>query len=151
GRVTDAKTGQPLPKCLVVTGVGFKDTDRISWSRNAATEVSGGEYTTAFDEPNDAMYVRVEALGYKPAVSRAFHLDEGRQRFDFALERALTLSGVIQLPNGKPADGVDVLLATEADQVLFDGGRLESRTNAPRSKTGPDGRFAFTATEDKFR
>ena len=150
GRVTDAETGQPLPKCLIIEGVGFVGSDQISWSRRAAADVSGGEYTASFDEPNDTMYVRVEALGYKPAVSRAFRPDEGAQRFDFALERAETLSGIVQLPDGKPAEGVDVVLATEADQVLFEGGRFESRTSAPESKTGPDGRFAFTAPKGNF-
>jgi beta-lactamase regulating signal transducer with metallopeptidase domain/thiol-disulfide isomerase/thioredoxin len=150
GRVTDAKTGQPLPKCLIIEGVGFKGTDQNSWARNRASDVSGGEYRTSFDEPNDTMFVRVEALGYKPAVSRAFRADEGGQRFDFVLERALTLSGIVQLPDGKPAPGVDVILATEADQVLFQGGHFESRTSAPRSKTSADGRFAFTAPQGDF-
>jgi thiol-disulfide isomerase/thioredoxin len=96
------------------------------------------------------MYVRVESLGYKPAVSRAFRADEGTQRFDFVLERADTLSGIVKLPDGKPAGGVDVVLATKADQILFQSGRLESRTTAPRCQTSPDGRFAFTAPNDDF-
>jgi beta-lactamase regulating signal transducer with metallopeptidase domain/thiol-disulfide isomerase/thioredoxin len=150
GRVTDAATGRPLPKCLIIEGVGFLGSDQISWSRASASAVSGGEYTAPFEEPNHAMYVRVEALGYKPAVSRAFRPEEGGQRFDVALERAETLSGIVQLPDGKPADGVDVVLATDADQVLFQSGRLESRTTAPRAKTGPDGRFAFTVPKDDF-
>ncbi len=150
GRATDAETGRPLPKCLIVEGIGFVGSDQIYWSRAAATELSGGEYTASFEEPSHARYVRVEAIGYKPAVSRAFRPDEGRQRFDVALERAETLSGIVQLPDGKPADGVDVVLATEADQVLFQGGRLENRTNASRSKTSRDGRFAFTAPKGNF-
>ena len=150
GRATDAETGKPLPKCLIIEGVGFVGSDQISWSRASATEVSGGEYTASFNEPNYAMYVRVEALGYEPALSRAFRPEEGAQRFDFALERADTLSGTVQLLNGKPAEGVDVVVATETDQVLFQGGHFESRTSAPRSKTGPDGRFAFTTPKGNF-
>ena len=150
GRVTDAATGRPLPKCLIIEGVGFLANDQISWSRASATAVSGGEYTASFDEPSPARYVRVEALGYKPAVSRAFRPDEGLQRFDVALERADMLSGIVLLSDGKPAEGVDVVLATDADQVLFQSGRLESRTSAPRSKTSPDGRFAFTAPKGDF-
>jgi beta-lactamase regulating signal transducer with metallopeptidase domain/peroxiredoxin len=150
GRVSDAKTGRPLPECLIIEGVGFLGNDQISWSRGRATEVSGGEYTASFGEPNDAMYVRVEAMGYEPAVSRAFGPDEGRQSFDFALERATMLSGIVVRPDGKPADGVDVVLATEADLVQLDGGGFGSQTTAPRTKTGPDGRFAFTATKSPF-
>ncbi len=149
-RVTDAETGQPLPKCVIVKGVGFKGVDRISWNRRTAADVYGGAFTVSFDEPNDTMYVRVEALGFKPAVSRAFRFDEAAQSFDFVLERAETVTGIVQLSDGKPAEGVDVILATEADQVLFDGGRFESRTSAPRSKTGPDGRFWFTAPTGDF-
>ncbi len=150
GRVTDAETGRPLPKCLIIEGVGFVGSDQIFWSRERATEVSGEEYTASFNEPNDAMYVRVEAMGYEPAVSRAFRPDEGRQRFDFALERAEALSGTVRLPDGKPAEGVDVVLATEADLVLLENGRFASQTTAPRTRTGPDGRFAFTAVKGQF-
>ena len=137
GRVTDAETGRPLPKCLIIEGVGFVGSDQIFWSRERATEASGGEYTASFNEPNDAMYVRVEAMGYAPAVSRAFHPDEGRQRLDFVLERAEALSGTVQLPDGRPAEGVDVVLATEADQVLLENGRFGSQTSAPACGQGP--------------
>ena len=150
GRATDAETGRPLPKCSIIKGVGFVGSDQIYWSRSATTEVSGGEYTTSFDEPNYAMYVRVEALGYKPAVSRAFRPGEARQRFDVALERAETLAGIVLLPDGKPADGIDVVLATEEDQVFFQEGHLENRTSALRSKTSSDGRFSFTAPKGNF-
>jgi beta-lactamase regulating signal transducer with metallopeptidase domain/thiol-disulfide isomerase/thioredoxin len=151
GHVTDAETGQGLPKCVLIQGVGFKGNDQPSWSRNSVTEVLRGEYSTSFDEPQDSLHIRIEALGYKPAVSRAFRPDEGAQSVDFALERAEMLSGIVLLPVGKPAEGVDVVFATGADQVLFDGGRFESRTTAPRAKTGPDGRFAFTATKGNYR
>jgi thiol-disulfide isomerase/thioredoxin len=152
GRITDAATGRPLPKCLIIEGIGSVGEDHIFWSRERSTEASGGEYTTSFGEPNaaDAMYVRVEAVGYEPAVSRAFHSDEGRQRFDFALKRAEAISGTVRLPDGKPAEGVDVVLATEADQVLLDNGRFGSQTSAPRTRTGPDGRFVFTPVKDPF-
>ena len=77
--------------------------------------------------------------------------DEGGSRStSSAKERTDTLAGIVQLPDGKPAGGVDVVLATDGDQVLFQLGRLESRTSAPRSKTGPDGRFAFTAPKGDF-
>ena len=76
---------------------------------------------------------------------------KGAQRFDFAMECAETLAGIVLLPDGKPADGVDVVLATEEDQVFFQGGHLENRTNASRSKTSRDGRFAFTVPKGSFR
>ena len=150
GRVTDAETGQPLPKCLIIQGVGFEGSDQISWSRLAGAEAFGREYASTFDEPSASMFLRVEAIGYQPAVSRAFRSSEGRQTVDFALQRADTISGVVLLPSGKPGDGVDVVFATEAKQVLLEMGRIEARTSAPRSRTGPDGQFAFTATSEKF-
>ncbi len=139
GRVTDAETGQPLPKCLIIQGVGFEGSDQISWSRLAGAEAFGREYVSTFDEPNDSMFLRVEAIGYQPAVSRAFRSSEGRQTVDFALQRADTISGVVLLPSGKPGDGVDVVFATEAKQVLLEMGRIEARTSAAdreRDQTG---------------
>ena len=31
-------------------------------------DVAGGQYTVPFDEPREALFVKVEAPGYKPAA-----------------------------------------------------------------------------------
>jgi peroxiredoxin len=151
GRVTDAATGQPVPRFRIIQGWRQSGgTQETRWSNNEAVEYTGGSYSTRFDFPTPAHFVKVEAPGYEPADSRAFQSDEGAQTQDFALQPAAKVSGVVLLPGGKPAEGVTVALATQDRHVSLRGGLLERDTNAPHVTTASDGRFTFTAPEEGF-
>ncbi len=86
GRVTDAVTGRPVEKVRVVQGRRFQGQARIDWSENEGADASDGRFISRFDEPAEALFVRVEAEGYKTSDSRAFRTAEGRQTVDFTLE-----------------------------------------------------------------
>src|SRR5262249_36898293 len=86
GRVTDAATGRPVPKFRVVQGRPIVGEDGVYWSEHNGVDGSGGQFVSQFDEPSPALYVRVEAPGYRTAESRAFRPNEGRQTFDFVLQ-----------------------------------------------------------------
>ncbi len=149
GRVTDAATGRPLSAFRVIRGVVFADkpqpagdgiranlsalirgvvsasNPRLSWTSQGAAAFTGGRYTVKFDGPYAGYAVRVEADGYKPSDSRIFRPGEIAPTFDFALTRpgaADLLTGVVLLPDGRPAAGVDVALATPDHPLGFEGG-----------------------------
>jgi hypothetical protein len=75
GSVTDATTGQPVPRFHVVQGLEFEGGQGITWWRMGAVEYTGGRYSMKFDLQRKETYVRVEAPGYQPAESRGFHPD----------------------------------------------------------------------------
>ena len=150
GRVTDAETGRPVLTGRVVRGSRFEERDPVRWLQNEGVDVVGGQYSVQFDEPSAALFVRVEAPGYKPGESRAFRPSEGRQTFDFKLQHADGHSGLVLLPDGSPAAGVEVVLARRENHVEFQSGRLRRDANAPRFRTDRDGRFAFTPPNGKF-
>jgi beta-lactamase regulating signal transducer with metallopeptidase domain/thiol-disulfide isomerase/thioredoxin len=150
GRVTDAETGGPVPGFRLVRGQKYPRWDRMSWAENEAVEITGGRYTIRFDMPCEAFFVRVEVPGYQPAESRAFRSTEGSQTFDFALRRGGGLSGVVLLPDGKPAAGAEVVLATEELGFLMEAGRFDRRSNFATVRTGPDGRFTLHPKVDKY-
>ena len=66
GRVTDAETGRPIPKFSAVRGWKWRSRDDIGWSEDLAIEVTGGQFTVAFDEAAGA-FIRIDAPGYKSA------------------------------------------------------------------------------------
>jgi protocatechuate 3,4-dioxygenase beta subunit len=150
GRVTDAETGQPVPKVRVVKGWRSGWPDRIAWFENMAVEVAGVQYSALFKESRELLFVKVEAPGYKPAQSRAFKSNEGSQTLDFKLEREAGLSGVVLLPDGKAVAGADVALATWQNHVTLRSGRFDRDANFPKVTTGPDGRFAFPSQVGAF-
>src|SRR5262249_24055543 len=113
GRVTDAETGRPLPKFRLIRGTKHADQKEILWADNEAVEIVAGRYTTRFVEPWDPFFLRVEVPGFQPAVSRAIRSNEKSQTFDFALRRGgevRSVSGVVVLPDGRPARRAEVVL-----------------------------------------
>ena len=151
GRVTDAETGRPLLNFRVVRGTKLGWRDGIDWSEDMAVDVTNGRYSAPFDQSGEGAFIRIEAKGYKPAVSRAFQPPtEGEQTLDFALQRAADLTGVVLLPDGKPAAGAEVVLASRENQLTMKAGRFDRVVNSPRTATGPDGRFEFPAREGQF-
>jgi protocatechuate 3,4-dioxygenase beta subunit len=152
GRVTDAATGRPVLRFRVVTGMknDRPNGSEWDWSEEQALEVTNGRYTVPIDRAGEGAYLRIDAPGYKPAVSRAFQSTEGAQTFDFALQPASGISGVVLLPDGQPAAGVDVVLATWQQQLTLRLGRFNRVANTPKTATGPDGRFEFPAREGQF-
>ena len=91
--------------------------------------------------------------GERPtAQSRAFLSTEGSQPFGFALQRRAELSGIVLLPDGKPAEGAEVGLASAKQRgfVTVNSGRFDRGVRIPKVTSGPDGRFAFPPTDDKF-
>jgi beta-lactamase regulating signal transducer with metallopeptidase domain/thiol-disulfide isomerase/thioredoxin len=152
GRVTDAETGRPLPKFRLIRGNKHADPAEILWADNEAVEIVGSRYTTRFDKPWEPFFLRVEAPGYQPAVSRAFRSNEKSQIFDFALRRGgevRSVSGVVVLPGGKPAPRTEVVLATQMGGFLMKGGGFDRRGNLPSTTTDAEGRFTFSPPDDK--
>ena len=150
GRVTDAETGRPVPKFRVVQGRQVEMAGRDQLVRGHGVEVTSGRYTVPFDEPSTALFVRVEAPGYKPAVSRAFQPTEGSQTFDFALQRAAGLSGLVCFPTASPPRGPRSCWPRERTASGLQSGRFDRVVNFPKITTGPDGRFTFPPTDGKF-
>ena len=152
GKVTDAETGRPLPKFRLIRGNKYADQNEILWADNEAVEIVGSHYTTRFDEPWEPFFLRVEAPGYQPAVSRAFRSTEKSQTLDFALRRGgevRSVSGVVVLPDGKPAPRTEVVLATQMGGFLMKGGGFDRRGNLPSTTTDAEGRFTFSPPDDK--
>src|SRR5262249_4223184 len=150
GSVTDATTGQPVPKFRVARGWQSGWQDHIAWSENLAVDVVGGRYAITCDESKASLFVKVEAPGYTPPHSRAFKPEEGSQTFDFKLKRDTGLSGIVRLPDGKPAEGAEVALVTWQSNVRLRSGRFDHGANVPRVTTGPDGRYAFPSQTGEF-
>ena len=96
-----------------------------------------------FDMPRKESYVRVEAPGYEPAQSRAFRSDEGAITQDFRLKPAAEISGVVLLPDGRPAAVVQVVLGTRKSAAFVHNGVVHLKANSESTMTGPDGRFTF--------
>ncbi len=148
GRVTDSKTGKPVPRFRLIQGIAFPNGPGVHWMGQEAAEFTDGRYTSKQSDSLAGYAIRIEAAGYKPAESRVFKAGEGTTRFDFALIRAAAddlLSGVVLRPDGRPAAGAEVAISTPSHPLLFDPGysRFGRGNGISVVKTGPDGGFSF--------
>ena len=148
GRVSAAATGRPLPRFRVVPGVLLLNDPTVRWLVQDAAEFVDGHYVMKYAEPHAGYSLRVEASGFKPAESRVFKPDELTPSFDFVLTPAAPsdrLAGVVLRPDGTPAVGVEVALATPDHPLVFEIGEFKFSHGSGMSftKTGPDGRFSL--------
>src|SRR5262249_42280884 len=94
GKVTDAATGRPIDRFTAIPVHEFSP-GALHVERRHYQVFTGGAYTIE-GNPNqsDATYrVRIEAEGYRSAMSDAFRPGAFKTTFDFRLERAPAVRG----------------------------------------------------------
>lgn len=144
GTVTDAATGKPIDDFTLYDGQGPG-----SWDRQRPRQFHDGRYVRNFTWPvPKVMGLRIEAEGYLPAESRGFQMTEGTVTYDFRLTKGTvptrpTISGVILLPDGKPAAGAEVALASKSSGPYVSNGRIQKSDMTLIEQTRADGTFVF--------
>lgn len=129
---------------MFLYGYLFTNSNQTHWSRDDGVPFKNGEYSYKFDEPMHGHLLQVVAPGYLPKSSRVFKSDEGKVRFDFALQRGRGPAGTIVTADGKKAVGAEVGLATREKRAFLDGGRFDrSQNRAEVVTTDKHGRFSF--------
>ena len=158
GTVVDAGTGEPLKQFRLIPG-GIYGPTRFYWSRGPAIPGSNGRLdVTPFDHmtPGAPSYIRIEADGYVPVNSRQIEDVEGDVTLVFKLHKGRGLSGIVRLPDGRPAARADVRLFNENIRLSLRNGRLDSPPSRGRAddtwqtRTDDAGRFAFQPQDEPF-
>ena len=148
GRVVDAETNEPLKSFRVVRG---SQTDgKIYWRRPSNLEGKNGSFRVTSTEPRSVHLISIEADGYLPSVSRPIQNDEGQVGIDFELRKGEGPTGIVLLPDGKPAQGALAVLATPSTRVWFRDGLRLAGTRPPQVQTKSDGRFSFAPQTEPF-
>lgn len=149
GRVTDAATGQRIVRFGLRHGAVASNGGDPQWSGDEAARYEKGAYHIQFEHPHEGHVLQVLADGYLPATSRVFRSTEGRLDFDFALRRGPGPRGVVVLPDGSPAAGAEVCLATEKERAMVRDGHFErGMGRAAVVKTDAFGRFSLPSRGD---
>ncbi len=152
GSVIDAETREPVETFTCFRGIRWEN-GRMSWPRFEPIQGKDGHYSVTFHQPYPALLVCLEADGYMPAISRDLKADEGKVTFDFELTKASGPTGIVQLPDGTPVAGAEVILSTPTETVSITNGRSSSYnySNNLTVVTGADGRFSLPPQDGPYR
>lgn len=150
GTVIDAETKQPIPSFVTISGVGFDNNSQISWRRQDAKPQHDGSFEQTFSYPYPQRYIRVEAPGYAPIVSRAFTMDEQTVDLTFELTQAQSLEGTVTDAQGQPVLDAEVYLTFGLGLMQIKNGRVVHSRDYLDAKTDEQGRFSFPPQDEGF-
>lgn len=150
GKVVDAESGEPVKNFELIPGFQWQGSSQITWQRNHALKLAGGFYEKTFTYPCNGYSVRIEAEGFKPAVSRLFTSDEESVTFDFELEKGDQITGTVFLPDGSPASNASVAISLPSQGVYVRNGNFERTWGYKFVITDANGRFSLPLQDDTF-
>jgi hypothetical protein len=149
GKVVDAETKQPIQKFRA--DEGYLWNGQLSLIEAKPVASSEGRYEIHQIYQQSGHVVRVLADGYLPAVSRKIESDEGNVTVDFELIRGKSVAARVLTPDGVPAAGARVVLATPNDQFVVREGILEqSAGNASVRQTDEAGQVRLESNKENW-
>lgn len=172
GSVTDAKTGKPVPKTKVTFGWPQIDPHHsrtnARFSINPRSGVSGssrddGNYGYLLREklmrgsasPGCCeCFIKIEAEGYQPFISRPVRYDEEDVTLDASLKKASEIEVTLLDPDGRPASGAETGIIEPNVGFNLRYGRLLARLpNMPVviRRTDSEGKFGMTENPQATR
>jgi thiol-disulfide isomerase/thioredoxin len=144
GTVRDKATGETVKNSALISGIKWNDGRPPNWQREASKNFENGQFEWRFDYPYPEHYLRAEAEGYKPAISRAIKSDEGAITLDLELEAGGGPRGRVVSADGAPQAGVQVVLCTAGAGAYLRNGRIEKDQSAAIQETDAEGNFSLT-------
>ncbi len=140
GKVTDKETGELIKNFRCVPGGRNEPHQKPeNWRLDETYKATDGTYTIQRANDIDAHMVRIEADGYKVAVSRDIESNEGNVELNFELVRAADIVITLQTPDGQPAADAEIALGLRDEQIMIRNGQFTSQTYAARLKTDKSG------------
>ena len=150
GKVTDAVTGRPIDKMTVIPVLQY-EPGQIDINRQEQKPVTGGTYTIEADRTDVAYRVRIEAEGYRTAMSEAVRVGVPMATLDFKLEPAPPARGRVVNAQGRPVSGARVYMATPSQSLGIRANELDEDPGDNQSVlTDSQGAFAFPAPFERY-
>jgi len=151
GKVVDAVTKGPIREFRVVPGIRSSET-HMNWVESEGFTASDGHYQIRQNRGYLAHLIRIEADGYRAAVSRDIRSTEGNVSIDFELKRGDNIAAQVVTPGGLPAAGARVALGVAGSQINVKNGEIDDgSTYSARGVADAAGRFHFPGQNKDFQ
>ena len=158
GRVIDATTKKPIPKFSIYPGYKWSENYRDPLLQSTqGKEFQNGSFDFEVEYQNFGYNLRVAADGYVPVVSETWTVEQGNQTRDFELVAAPPITGILLLPNGKPAENAKIQLisSVSGSESIWNNALRDRTAGHPLSNNGvqttqADGRFTFSVQKEGY-
>ena len=147
GTVTDAVTGEKIKSFRLAPGMSQQEERPKNpyWLRSEMRIGFDGTYRIPYtNHVCKKFFFRIDAAGYRSAVSRDIARDEGDVTLDFKLQPAETATTQILDAEGKPAADAVVVLATGHSTIFIRNGYLNDIDDGLEFKADDQGKVTFT-------
>ncbi len=153
GNVVDAETGAPVDSFHLTSGYSQPWFSAPLWELKSRS-CTNGFYQLVLGEEGTS-WLQIEAQGYQTFETEIPITNGSHGVINIQLKRKTlgnSIRGIVLLPNGSPASGIDVALCTAQAGVTLKGTELvpDSFSNIPKSKrsgyrgkTDDQGHFSF--------
>ncbi|MHC4166337.1 MAG: carboxypeptidase regulatory-like domain-containing protein [Planctomycetota bacterium] len=151
GIVTDKETGEPVPTFRVVPTLDWLTGRPPFIERSHAFQAEAGRYEWKTGRTDTGHYVRIEAKGYRPAMSKMLRVGDCEQTtINFELEKGRDVEGMVRGIEGEPLADTDVLMCTTMQGLYLSNGKLSRADSTLTARTTAEGRFSFPPEPDPF-
>jgi beta-lactamase regulating signal transducer with metallopeptidase domain/thiol-disulfide isomerase/thioredoxin len=150
GTVTD-RSGRPVKGVNAIPVIEFRP-GFLHAQRNLAKGPSDGTYAVELDRTDVSYRVRIEAPGYRTAMSDVAKAGMTDPTFDFRLEEAPSLVGCVANRAGQAMGNAKVYLATHSQCLNNwpDAERMGKWTDDQKVVTDDQGRFTLPAQFEQY-
>lgn len=151
GTVVDAATGKPVELFNAIEGIRF-DAQRpdVYYERYNLVTGRDGKFQMKFTDPRAAHLVRIEAHGYRPANSREIMDNEGEVTLEFKLEPGQGPAGVVKLPDGSPAAGARIAMASAGQQIYLTNGEAQDDQESIHLVADDEGKYQLPFPDSNY-
>ena len=151
GTVVDKETGEPIPAFQVAPILGWLTGSTPSINRSSAFQAKEGTFDWKTSRTDIGHYVRIEAKGYLPAMSKMLRVGaSGRVTIKLELEKGHNVEGIVYGIEGEPLADGDVLMSTPMQHLYLANGRLSRASDTLIARTTEQGCFSFAPETDPF-
>lgn len=152
GSVTDVETGKPIDKFRYQVGIQWIGQESPTWQpHDVRGGGANGKYEYLMQDGTNPHFLKFEAQGYLPVISEVLNPeDRGAKTFDVKMTRGVGPSGVVLLPDGKPAAEAQLLLCTANSGAHLQNGRVQNHMPGLGVITAADGKFSFMPQTENY-
>ena len=158
-KVVDAASGEPIESYQIIEGTHFKvnPPELWTWSLRRPSAAKPGGFDDSLKTLDRLIRYRIQAEGYRPAVSKPFdaqNLPGDPISIEFRLKKDAGYSAVVQTPGGQPAADAKVYTVVkrrgEYSSFQVVAGVANPSAAATVTITDVDGEMRIAPSSDSF-